>query len=360
MPGRAAPIRQSRFALVGFTLVGFTLVELLVVIAVIGTLIALLLPAVQSAREASRRLNCTNNLKQIGVALLQHHDVQNRFPFGGWGREWVGMPGRGSGRHQPGSWIYSLLPNLEQSPLYELGRAEVGAEREASYSQRLETVLPLFVCPTRRGATTWKVSKSYAIAPKPFGSPQSAARSDYAINGGATHAVVFPGPESLEEGDNGHWWQSNGTATTNVDNFTGISHLRIATTLRRVEDGTSHTYLVGEKHLAIKHYKTGLSPGDDGSLYTGYSYNNHRFTGEQSFLGNILYFPPLPDILLEIGQLDLVQELPFVRFGSAHPGGCNMALCDGSVQWIGFEIDPEIHRRLGHRLDGAIASFVSK
>src|SRR5688572_17140910 len=101
------PIRQA-----------FTLVELLVVIAIIGILVALLLPAIQAAREAARRATCTNQVKQIALAWHLHHDVHKFFPSGGWGYNFMADPDRGTGEKQPGSWAYSCLPHLEEQDLH--------------------------------------------------------------------------------------------------------------------------------------------------------------------------------------------------------------------------------------------------
>src|SRR5690242_9246733 len=124
-------MRVGLFGFVGFSkrrrVFAFSLVELLVVIAIISTLIALLLPAIQAARESTRRAHCQNNLRQIALALLDFHDVYKIFPNGGWGHEWVGDPDRGVGARQPGGWIYSLLPFIEEPSLYESGRGLVGS-----------------------------------------------------------------------------------------------------------------------------------------------------------------------------------------------------------------------------------------
>ena len=101
---------------------GFTLVELLVVIAIIGILVALLLPAVQAAREAARRSECTNHLKQLALGCLQHHDTFGTLPSGGWSWHWTGDPDMGFRREQPGSWLYHILPFMEEGDLHKLGR----------------------------------------------------------------------------------------------------------------------------------------------------------------------------------------------------------------------------------------------
>src|SRR5262249_35818591 len=100
---------------------GFTLIELLVVIAIIAVLVGLLLPAVQRVREAANRTRCANNLKQMGLAALNHESTYKRFPGGGWGERWVGEPDRGTGNSQPGGWVYQLLSFVEQENLRSWG-----------------------------------------------------------------------------------------------------------------------------------------------------------------------------------------------------------------------------------------------
>jgi prepilin-type N-terminal cleavage/methylation domain-containing protein len=133
----------------------FTLIELLVVIAIIGVLIALLLPGVQKVREAASRIRCANNLRQIGTGLHHHHDVYLRLPTGGWGWAWVGWPGMGTDRNQPGAWIYCSMPFVEQQNLAALGVGGNLAQVSAANQVVIGTPIPIFNCPSRRRAETW-------------------------------------------------------------------------------------------------------------------------------------------------------------------------------------------------------------
>ena len=120
---------------------GFALVELLVVITIIGILISLLLPAVQSAREAARRTQCPNNLKQMGLAILNHHQAHDYFPTTGWGANWVGDPDRGFTERQPGGWIYNTLPFIEQQTLRDIGSGEAFEQKKVSLMTLIGTPL---------------------------------------------------------------------------------------------------------------------------------------------------------------------------------------------------------------------------
>ncbi|BBO35659.1 DUF1559 domain-containing protein [Lacipirellula parvula] len=314
----------------------FTLVELLVVIAILGILIALLLPAVQAAREASRRASCQNNLKQLGLGLLTYHESQKVFPHGGWGFQWTGMPSRGFGLRQPGSWGYSLLPYIEQRPLWELARN--GSIEEAH--ARLVQPMPMFNCPTRRGAEAVTLSGNYPYlkAIKPFGSPPEFAHSDFAISTGSTLITSDPGPGTLAAEVTHNWPMPEGYSADPTTQFTGISFSRTGTQLRRIVDGASQTYLIGEKYLHSEHYLTGESIGDNDSVFTGFCSDNHRYTR-------------IDLTLAQDDSLPASSTSAQYRFGSAHAAGTNMVYCDGSVQVMSYDLDPLIHYRAGHGWD---------
>jgi prepilin-type N-terminal cleavage/methylation domain-containing protein len=324
----------------------FTLVELLVVIAIIGILVSLLLPAVQSAREAARRAQCSNNLKQIGLAAIQHHTVQGSFPNGGWGWGYVGDPDRGLGVTQCGGWIYSTLPYMEQQALYDLGQGKAATAKRADAGIVTATPLAMMNCPSRRRATV-RIYKSYNSGgtggpPANYDEKPMAARADYGANGGSFDVQ----PHIL-----GIWSSHCGNSAcgpaTPPDEVTlrqkaeqallvkpnGIVHALSAVRNAHIRDGLSGTYLIGEKYLMVDNYENGRDPGDNENMYIGDNGDVSRYTAET----------PLRD---KPGYESAT------RFGSAHATGFFVVMCDGSVHSISYGIDAATHLRLGHRSDG--------
>ena len=308
----------------------FTLVELLVVIAIIGILIALLLPAVQAAREAARRSQCLNHLKQLGVAAHLHHETHGFFPSGGWGYAWNGDPDQGVGRSQPGAWGFSLLPFVEQGPLYSMGQGQTPAVKRTLNAQRIGTPVPTYYCPSRRSSLAYPVVVNIDFVKQPRESDPItiAARNDYAICEGVEHRWFSAGPADLASGNDGSYtWPDQ-------DYHTGVSGVRSEIRIAQITDGTSNTYLIGEKYLSPDHYHTGEDIGDDQNCYSGDERDVHRTTGAGV---------PLQD---RPGFSDTW------RYGGPHAAGINMAFCDGSVRGIAYSIDQQSHNWLGNRKDG--------
>jgi prepilin-type N-terminal cleavage/methylation domain-containing protein/prepilin-type processing-associated H-X9-DG protein len=330
----------------------FTLVELLVVIAIIGVLVALLLPAVQAAREAASRSQCSNNLKQVGLALQNHHDAQKFLPSGGWGWKWMADPDRGSGEKQPGSWAYCMLPYMEAQAIHDIGKGTTGAAKMDALSRLASTIHPGLYCPSRRASAAYPNRNAGSTDQYNANSPTNLARTDYAGN---------LGPEIAQQageraaGCNGRYTQwCNGPKPAEADNGVGfidssgfnqqqrnggIFYQRHCVNFKEVTDGLSNTYLVGEKFLQPRLYEAnsqtdaGESNNDDQGVWIGDDMDNNRNTElspaqDQDNL-NILYL-----------------------FGSAHAGGLNMVFCDASVHNISYDIDATLHYRLGHRSDG--------
>ena len=312
---------------------GFTLVELLVVIAIIGILIALLVPAVQAAREAARRTRCSNNLKQLGDACLLHLEKYNRFPTGGWGEMWVGLPHRGTRAEQPGGWIYNILPYMDQQNMHDLGMAgTAGGDYQAGSNERIQTPLAILYCPTRRSVVGYPAVEQQARRPHETATVPEitrVGRTDYAINGGSQQIGEVDGPDSLEDADSYDDWPDNSNAN-------GISYSRSLVMMAHVRDGASNTYLAGEKYLNPSDYTTGLDPGDNATAYSGDEEDLIRWAGGSNMV-------PLLDR----------PDVPHPHhFGSAHSGGCNFVFCDGSVHLINYAIDWQVNDRLADRSDG--------
>ena len=282
--------RRSIGSSLGVRRRAFTLVELLVVIAIIGTLIALLLPAVQSAREAARRSQCANNLRQLALAFQQHHAAQNYFPTGGhdWDLAPVYRDGRPVvGENQPAGWGFQVLPYIEGQTAWSQGAIVA-----------IGSVHPLFFCPSRRDPQAFQRPDKYK--PPLTGGTLTHALSDYAA--------------------------SNREQTGIVRRYTPLE-------IAEVTDGLSHTLLVGDKRLNVR--QLGEPQDDDNEGYTvGWNEDTIRRTDE----------PPRPD---HDGGED-GEKL----FGSSHPAVFNAALADGSVQAVSYEVAAEAFERLGNRSDG--------
>ncbi len=296
---------------------GFTLVELLVVITIIGILISLLLPAVQSAREAARRLQCSNNLKQMALGALQHEAAQGWLPTDGWNGCWVGDPDKGYGKEQPGGWLYNILPFVELNALHDVGLGKSDSEKKTLWTAAAATPIALASCPTRRAPGVGPLAIYWQQNPYPFQnmnytSSMLLARGDYAINSGPTE-VSSPYDSSPD----------------------GISTSQSTVPMATITDGTSNTYLIGEKYLNADVYQTSNDAGDDGAIYGGHDWDLCRWTHADYY--------PMQD---QPGYPDCL------RFGSAHSGGFNISFCDGSVRSIQYSIEPAIHELLGDRHDG--------
>ena len=324
---------------------GFTLVELLVVITIIGILIALLLPAVQAAREAARKSQCSNNLKQLALAACNHETSHGYYPAGGWGSnlpknyDLIGNPEYGSDWRQPSGWIYNLLPYMEAQAIHDIELGKTGAAKIDAADQLVATTFSFVNCPTRRASTVLINANT----------SERQAQTDYAGNGGELFWGFVPsGSGSNSSSMTGPADYVTGTETPGragwidaIQRSNGVFYGTSQTTVADITDGTSNTYLMGEKYLNSNNYATNTDAGDDQNMYTGYQDDVIRWTGP----GNDASYAPQQDQAADVPKGTMI-------FGSAHSNGFNVAMCDASVRTVAYTIDLETHRRLGNRHDG--------
>jgi prepilin-type N-terminal cleavage/methylation domain-containing protein len=310
----------------------FTLVELLVVIAIIGVLVALLLPAVQAAREAARRMSCTNKLKQLGLALHNYHDTHRTFPPGvllfGSG---ANCPPMGGTNETGASWLVLLLPYLEQQPLYQ----------QFNFHQRFVGRFNLI---NQSPNGPWQF-QPLALVKCPS-DPKAIANGSVVTNyvgvagggcNGLTNCGNLPAPDC--EGAAGRLYFSNGVFFKN-------SNVRLA----NITDGTTNVYLLGETN-----YMRVPSDANVGTNYPSWA------------AGADLRVPAINSSYQTMAAAVLPINSPalptdsggFMRlFGSHHVRGCNMTLADGSTRFVSDNINLQTHRLLGARDDGiALGDF---
>jgi prepilin-type N-terminal cleavage/methylation domain-containing protein/prepilin-type processing-associated H-X9-DG protein len=348
---------------------GFTLVELLVVIAIIGILVALLLPAVQAAREAARRNQCKNHLKQLSLGCLLHEDSHKSLPSGGWSKLFTGDANMGYGPNQPGSWYYNVLAFIEEQQLRDLGNglALNSAAFQAASKQLHSTPVTVFNCPSRRAAKvypqTWGTMTEQAyIGDTTF----NVVKGDYAANSGdsLTHAgngfgsdqfLVPSSTAAVKAGTYANWTTTNQKTGSWARYYqTGVIYYRSEVSSKKITDGTSKTYLIGEKFLSPDGYENMLTGGnglygDNQGAYAGYEWDNHRVAWNPGSAYGAEDYQPRRDF-------PGVDNPGWLAFGSAHAGSMNMAMCDGSVQGVSYDISVDAHRFMASRLDGQVVN----
>jgi prepilin-type N-terminal cleavage/methylation domain-containing protein/prepilin-type processing-associated H-X9-DG protein len=301
---------------------GFTLVELLVVIAIIGVLIGLLLPAIQAARESSRRASCTNNLHQIGIAVHNFHNIHKKLPPS---RYFNGYP----------TWFAIILPQVEEIPLQLQWRLDLPFYALQNKPVR-ETPVTIFRCPSRGNTTL--VTDGHGDTGN---NDTIGAAGDYVGNAGNN---VLGGETYWRPNANGTIYTARMFDIPNYPNRKWKSEMDF----RRITDGLSKTFLAGEKHVPTN------QTDQQGSLYNGDNQNNcARVAGVRAPIASS------PDDLAMCRAGPKCQRCVCDNFGSWHPGICQFLFADGHVEALALDTDLQTIDRMAVRNDGLLTDEIS-
>lgn len=384
----------------------FTLVELLVVIAILGVLMGLMIPAVQAARESSRRASCANNVGQLAKGLIRLESSMDGFPSGGWGNAWLGVPGRGSLPRQPGGWTFAVLPYIEEELLYASLDGATAADINQKAAALAKEPVAIFGCPTRRAARALPVtSETFRTAASLTVPVSVAGRTDYAANAGSSSKCP---PLSILKG----LTVGSGGETVNVEICHGSSKKNGGSPLSPSINGVLNGHMNhADDHLGPCGSCGGsvsyagpadLSTGDawcSDTTLTG-KLGPGRDNGIPELNNGVIYrlSRVMPDAISDglsntylvgekyveggkhmTGTAEGDQRPAFVgyssdnlrwandpprrdaagvpapnAFGSSHSAGWNVAYADGSVRLLSFGIDPNVHKLMAGRADGEV------
>jgi prepilin-type N-terminal cleavage/methylation domain-containing protein/prepilin-type processing-associated H-X9-DG protein len=295
----------------------FTLIELLVVIAIISVLIGLLLPAVQKVREASFRAQCQNNLKQMGLAIHNYHDANNALPASRIGP-------------QHATWFVSILPYMEQDNLYKQWNLSLNYYQQTPAVQN--AFVRQYVCPTRRNTAMPSIQYEVSSTGNPDRNEHPGTQGDYACNGGQFYNAIVDNPQC----------QGAMVCANYQVNASGqIVSSQSQTALKDITDGTSLTFLVGEKHSVQSMWGESGPSWGEGAIYNGdFPRNFSRIAGQTKWnLGQ--------------GLTDMVGPW-HCKFGSWHPGICQFLFADGHVIALSNSLDMDTLQKLACRNDGQV------
>ena len=291
---------------------GFTLVELLVVIAIIGILIALLLPAVQAAREAARRSQCSNNMKQLGLALHNYHDVFKVLPPGGL-RD-GSVPGNGL------AWNVFILPFMEQQALHD--EFDFLLTDDSSCVQAPNTTITLtpvagFLCPSGTRLYDGSSTTRYTC-----------------------HYVGIMGPKGTNPVSGSAYSLQNGTGYSGHGGFAqdGVMYHLSKVRIRDILDGTSNTLMVGE----LSHDKSNCYRMWPRGIYDNHSRSTKNINYAINAFGYYSSGLGMPQI----------TEFNDASMSSNHPGGAMFSLCDGSTRFLSETVDITLYKSAASRAGG--------